>query len=142
MDHTERPLLTADEIGRLRAPEKEGDGPEEKITAPGDELVFVAGCRPILAIQLLYFGNPLLLERSQMQIPPYRISIEAGKVVDQKPLTRLPNIVSKPELPPSEAELPVTTAPKKVKRKKASDNMPEDDHQMRFNDADAIDFPV
>jgi type IV secretion system protein VirD4 len=65
MAHQERPLLTADEIGRIRAPEKQGEGPDEQITAPGEEIVFVAGHRPILGTQLLYFANPLLLERSR-----------------------------------------------------------------------------
>ena len=51
VDHIERPLMTPDEIMRLRPPKKEGNGDSEVITEPGDMLIFVpdtsrfSGCR-------------------------------------------------------------------------------------------------
>jgi len=36
VDHVERPLMTPDEIMRLKPPKKEGDGVAERITEPGD----------------------------------------------------------------------------------------------------------
>jgi hypothetical protein len=35
VDHVERPLMTPDEIMRLKPPKKEGDGVAERITEPG-----------------------------------------------------------------------------------------------------------
>src|SRR5207244_632743 len=50
----ERPLMTPDEVLRLRPPRKEGSGEDEKIVEAGDMLVFVSGHRPIYGRQMLY----------------------------------------------------------------------------------------
>lgn len=55
-----RPLLTPDEIMRLRGPRKNAAG---KIEAAGDVLVFVAGHAPIKGTQSLYFLDPTLNAR-------------------------------------------------------------------------------
>jgi type IV secretion system protein VirD4 len=68
VDHIERPLMTPDEIMRLRPPKKEGNGDSEKITEPGDMLIFVSGHYPILGMQILYFADPELARRAG--IPP------------------------------------------------------------------------
>jgi len=68
VDHIERPLMTPDEIMRLRPPKKEGDGDSERITEPGDMLIFVSGHYPILGMQMLYFADPELARRAA--IPP------------------------------------------------------------------------
>jgi type IV secretion system protein VirD4 len=68
VDHIERPLMTPDEIMRLRPPKKEGSGDSEVITEPGDMLIFVSGHFPILGMQMLYFADPELARRSA--IPP------------------------------------------------------------------------
>jgi type IV secretion system protein VirD4 len=68
VDHIERPLMTPDEIMRLRPPKKEGNGDSEVITEPGDMLIFVSGHFPILGMQMLYFADPELARRSS--IPP------------------------------------------------------------------------
>ena len=68
VDHIERPLMTPDEIMRLRPPKKEGNGDSEVITEPGDMLIFVSGHFPILGMQMLYFADPELASRSS--IPP------------------------------------------------------------------------
>jgi type IV secretion system protein VirD4 len=61
-----RDLMTPDEIMQLRAPKKNAD--ETKIVAAGDMLTFVAGHRPILGRQPLFFFDKVLLARSEM--PP------------------------------------------------------------------------
>jgi type IV secretion system protein VirD4 len=68
VEHIERPLLTPDEIMRLRPPKKKGAGAAERITAPGDMLIFVSGQYPIYGTQMLYFKDPILKSRSE--IPP------------------------------------------------------------------------
>jgi len=68
VDHIERPLMTPDEIMRLRPPKKEGNGATERITEPGDMLIFVSGHYPILGMQMLYFFDPVLRRRAE--IPP------------------------------------------------------------------------
>jgi type IV secretion system protein VirD4 len=68
VEYVERALLTPDEVKRMKAPEKSGRGDSEKITGPGDMLIFSAGARPIYGTQILYFKDPELLKRSQ--IPP------------------------------------------------------------------------
>ncbi len=67
-DEIKRPLLTPDEVGRMRAPTKDADN---KITAPGEILVFQTGQPPIRGKQLLFFTDPVFLERSQVP-PPKR----------------------------------------------------------------------
>src|SRR5579871_2723317 len=69
VDHIERPLMTPDEIMRLRPPKKEGNGDSEVITEPGDMLIFVSGHFPILGMQMLYFADPELARRSAIAPP-------------------------------------------------------------------------
>lgn len=63
---TSRPLITPDEVMRLRAPIKNEKG---EITEAGDMLVFVAGHAPILGTQSLFFIDPTFLERSKIKAP-------------------------------------------------------------------------
>lgn len=60
-----RPLMTPDEIMRLKAPLK---GEQGKIIEAGEILVFVAGHGPIRGTQSLYFIDPTFKERAA--IPP------------------------------------------------------------------------
>lgn len=69
VDHIERPLMTPDEVMRLRPPKKEGSGDSEIITEPGDMLIFVSGHFPILGMQMLYFADPELARRSAIAPP-------------------------------------------------------------------------
>jgi hypothetical protein len=68
--HVSRPLLTVDEVRRLRAPEKvkDADG-TERIVRPGAELIFVAGSRPIYGTQILYFQDPIFSKRAKIPAP-------------------------------------------------------------------------
>lgn len=69
----QRPLMTPDEVMRLPGPKKDKDG---DILEPGDMLVFVAGRRPILGKQVLYFQNVEMARRSQMPPPESTTSRE------------------------------------------------------------------
>lgn len=62
-----RPLLTPDEIMRLRGPKKDSSG---NITEAGDMLIFQAGFAPIMGTQILYFLDPTFNERSLVEPPP------------------------------------------------------------------------
>jgi type IV secretion system protein VirD4 len=98
VDHVERPLMTPDEVMRLRPPQKSGNGSSEKIIAPGDMLIFVSGHFPILGMQMLYFFDPELQRRAGIA-PPRSLQMLDGKtVVGQKPIDRTSNIISKPEI--------------------------------------------
>ncbi len=55
-----RPLATADEILRLKAPVK---GENDAIVQPGDMLIFTAGHAPIFGTQSLYFRDPVFQAR-------------------------------------------------------------------------------
>src|SRR5262249_14967685 len=68
VDQIERPLMTPDEILRLRPARKQRFGDSERIVAPGQMLIFVSGQYPILGTQILYFADPILSQRAQ--IPP------------------------------------------------------------------------
>jgi type IV secretion system protein VirD4 len=65
----QRPLMTPDEVMRIPAPLKEGQGTQEKIIWPGDMLVFIAGHRPIYGKQMLYFFDDVLRARAEMPPP-------------------------------------------------------------------------
>jgi type IV secretion system protein VirD4 len=57
VDHIERPLMTPDEVMRLRPAKKRGRGAKERIVAPGNMLIFVSGQYPIYGTQILYFKD-------------------------------------------------------------------------------------
>jgi type IV secretion system protein VirD4 len=63
---TERPVLTPDEIYRLKAPERDTEG---KITKAGELLVFSGGQHAILATQSLAFLDPEFERRMAIPAP-------------------------------------------------------------------------
>jgi type IV secretion system protein VirD4 len=63
---TQRPLLTADEVMRLPAANKDARG---NVTEPGDMLIFMAGQTPIYGKQILYFMDPVFSERAKVVAP-------------------------------------------------------------------------
>src|SRR5260370_11198664 len=94
MDEIERPLMTPDEIMRLRPPKKESAGHQEKIIAPGDMLIFVSGHHPIYGTQMLYFFDPILRSRAEIPPPTRFYSIHDGGLSPQDPL---PDIAPRPQ---------------------------------------------
>jgi type IV secretion system protein VirD4 len=105
VDHIERPLMTPDEVLRLKPPQKRGDGAQERIVAPGQMLIFISGHRPILGTQMLYFLDPVLSARAAINPPEEFCSLQDGKAVPQPPLDRTANVLSKPETDPPEETL-------------------------------------
>jgi len=77
VEQIQRPLLTPDEVMRLRPPEKEGEGEDEKIVAPGDMLIFISGRPPIYGKQMLYFFDDVLRTRSEMPPPNRLVSVNS-----------------------------------------------------------------
>ena len=73
-----RPLMTADEITRMPGPVKDE---KDKIIAPGEMLIFVAGSDPIKGIQILYFLDPVFTKRSQIPPPSELVSIEHAGLI-------------------------------------------------------------
>ena len=63
---TSRPLVTPDEVARLRGAEKNAKG---DIRKPGDLLVFVSGFAPIYGRQVMYFLDPEMRRRSLLPPP-------------------------------------------------------------------------
>src|SRR5579872_1023762 len=98
VDYIERPLMTADEVLRLKPPTKRGDKTSERIVAPGQMLIFVSGHHPILGTQMLYFLDPELTTRAAHAPPGKFFAIRAGKTIHQIPLDRTRNRISKPEV--------------------------------------------
>lgn len=61
-----RPLLTPDECMRLRGAKKDTHG---QVTEGGDMLIFIAGQAPIYGKQILFFKDPIFLDRSKVPAP-------------------------------------------------------------------------
>ena len=99
VDNVERPLLTSDEVRRLKAPKKKGSGDRERIVAPGQMLIFVSGSYPILGIQTLYFFDPTFKIRAEIP-PPTKFVRLKGKPIQQGPVQRPQQLISPPEAPP------------------------------------------
>src|SRR5258707_4337073 len=118
MDEIERPVMTPDEIMRLRHQKKERGGNQEKIIAPGDMLIFVSGHYPIYGTQMLYFFDPILRSRAEIPPPTKFYSIHDGGLSPQDPLPDLalrPKPTSGPHprrrLPASSGSGPSTATP-------------------------------
>ncbi len=79
IQETKRPLLTPDECTRLPAAEKNAKG---EVTEAGDMLIFSAGQSPIYGKQILYFKDPIFLERAKVE-PPIKAEVyEYGDIND------------------------------------------------------------
>jgi type IV secretion system protein VirD4 len=104
VEQIERPLLTPDEVMRLKPPKKKGEGIKERIVAPGEMLIFSSGHYPILGTQILYFKDAVLSERVAIPPPTRFYSIAAGKITPQPAADRTANVVSRAEYPPAASE--------------------------------------
>lgn len=71
----QRPLMTPDEIMRLPGPVKDAS---DRITKPGEMLVFVAGNPVIRGQQILYFNDPTFAARSKIAPPPQSEIVREG----------------------------------------------------------------
>ena len=119
LDYIQRPLITVDELMRLPGPVKEGEGPTQRIVAPGAMLIFIAGQSPIFGTQLLYFQNDILNKRSKLLPPTTGYTIEhsgnilsAGKLYKADFSATTGKSVSGPKAVSSPAELnPLPVSP-------------------------------
>lgn len=68
IDNVQRPLLTQDEVSRIKGATKVAEGANERITEPGHLLLFTSGEFPILGTMPLYFKDPILA--AWAEIPP------------------------------------------------------------------------
>jgi type IV secretion system protein VirD4 len=105
VDHIERPLMTPDEVLRLKPPQKRGEKSAERIVAPGQMLIFVSGHHPILGTQMLYFLDPELTARAALEPPATFVTLEGDRAIPQVPLNQSRNRISRPELVPVYEEL-------------------------------------
>ena len=103
VDHIERPLMTPDEVMRLKPPERRRMHGEQRIVAPGHMLIFVSGHYPIFGTQMLYFQDPVLSKRAELPPPADFYTLENGRPAPQRPADRTANIISKPEIVPAVA---------------------------------------
>jgi type IV secretion system protein VirD4 len=87
VEQVQRPLITVDEIRRMKPPRKATNDPNSRIVEPGDMLIFINGVAPIYGTQSLFFLSKTLLARTK--IPPPRFTTAA-----QRPATT--NDASKP----------------------------------------------
>jgi type IV secretion system protein VirD4 len=71
VEQVQRPLITVDEIRRIKPPTKASNDPNSKITAPGEMLIFINGVAPIYGVQSLYFLNDTLLARTKLKPPNF-----------------------------------------------------------------------
>jgi len=97
----ERPLMTPDEVLRLKPARKEGTGQNERIVAPGDMLIFVSGHQPIYGRQMLYFFDPILRSRAEIPPPQQFYCIRNGALTPQDPF--VPHALRQPQRPSSSA---------------------------------------
>jgi type IV secretion system protein VirD4 len=113
VDHIERPLMTPDEVLRIKPPKKQGSGGEEKIIAPGHMVIFVSGHHPILGTQILYFSDPVLSKRAEIEPPQKFYSIEEkGVVVPQRAIDKTAHVISRPEEAPLVVEAKENPSPR------------------------------
>ncbi|MCT7910721.1 type IV secretory system conjugative DNA transfer family protein [Aliarcobacter butzleri] len=66
LQEVQRPLITPDEVMRLTPAKKDKSG--EKILEAGDMLIFISGESPIYGKQILFFKDPVFLERSKVTL--------------------------------------------------------------------------
>jgi type IV secretion system protein VirD4 len=100
VDQVERPLVTPDEVMRLKPPKKIGEGSNERIVAPGDMLIFVSGYHPIYGTQILYFTDPVLKHRAEIPPPTKFLAIGGAGIEPQLPPNRTRNVISRAEFAP------------------------------------------
>jgi len=75
VEQIQRPLITVDEIRRIKPPTKATNDPNSRIVAPGDMLIFINGVAPIYGVQSLYFTNETLLARTKLKPPEFPTAV-------------------------------------------------------------------
>jgi len=107
MQAVSRALLTPDEVMNLPGPKTVGD----KVTGPGEMLVFVTNQRPIRGVQSLFFLDPIWLKRSQIPAPATSDvvrSVLAGPRSARRPAEQAQDVASALDATPALASSPAT----------------------------------
>jgi hypothetical protein len=104
VENVQRPLMTPDEVSRLKLPKKAREGDAERIIVPGRMLIFVAGQYPILGTQMLYFLDPALYAWSKIPPPEKLASIQGGQLVPVPKTLKANRIPKRPAPRPENAE--------------------------------------
>ncbi len=114
VEYIERPLMTPDEIMRITPAKKTGSGDTERITGPGDMLIFVSGTRPIYGTQILYFNDPELQRRSEIPPPTKQPKLFRPQIAlvrrDNLDAAQVPTVPEKHTAPTHNAERPLTSS--------------------------------
>jgi type IV secretion system protein VirD4 len=72
----QRPLITPDEVRRMRPPKKENNDRNGKILEPGEAIIFINGVPPIFGEQSLFFLSDTFLKRTQLPKPVFPTAAE------------------------------------------------------------------
>jgi type IV secretory pathway TraG/TraD family ATPase VirD4 len=105
VENVERPLMTPDEVSRLKPAKKNGKDAAERIVSPGQMLIFIAGQYPILGTQMLYFLDPTLKAWSEIPPPAKLVSIQGGSIVALLETLKVNRSTKGPGGQPENAEL-------------------------------------
>jgi len=105
VENVERPLMTPDEVSRLKPAKKRGKDAAERIVGPGQMLIFIAGQHPILGTQMLYFLDPTLKAWSEIPPPAKLVSIQGGSIVPLLETLNVNRSTKKSGGQPEDAEL-------------------------------------
>ena len=156
VEHVERPLMTPDEVSRLKAAIKQGEGKNQRIIEAGEMLIIVSGSYPIRGTQLLFFKDDELLRRSKIgparvrgHLPPIPVVTRTSTTITvpqkspqpSEPET-VPTSTSSPTLRPSApAPSPLEQA-SRAKIQDAYDYHESHDRILSANDIPDIDEPI
>jgi type IV secretion system protein VirD4 len=102
-----RALMTPDEVMRLRGPEKDAQG---NVLKPGDMIIMIANRNPVLGMQILYFKDPVLSKRSQIEAPATSDRLH-GEDAPATPATPPPPAPAEAAATPEASETPEASAP-------------------------------
>ena len=97
VDHIERPLMTPDEVLRLKPPKEGGNG-WRNVYRAGPDADLRQRPLPDSRNTDAVLSRPVLRSRAEMPPPAEFIPIENGRAVPQKPMDRTRHRISKPEL--------------------------------------------
>ena len=80
VEQVQRPLITVDEIRRMKPPRKATNDPNSRIIEPGDMLIFINGVAPIYGTQSLFFLSDKLLARTKLSQPQFDTAAKAPAI--------------------------------------------------------------
>jgi type IV secretion system protein VirD4 len=76
VEQIQRPLITVDEIRRIKTPKKQNNDPNGRIVAPGEMIIFLNGVPPIFGAQSLFFLNETFVQRTKLRPPKFRTALD------------------------------------------------------------------